>query len=68
MEGCEEIKAVIRGLDGIEAHLAAFRQKPRQPPSPRKLSPTQQDVEWLMGKFSAQTIDSLCEELFGGEG
>jgi hypothetical protein len=65
VEGCEEVKAVIRGLDGIEAHLVAFRQKQRS--SQKPLTSTQQQVEWLMGKFSAQTIDSLCEELFGPE-
>jgi hypothetical protein len=68
VEGRDEIKEAIRALDGIEAHLAAFRQKPRQPSSPRKLNPTQQDVEWLMGKFSASTIDKVCDELFGGKG
>ena len=31
VQGCEEVKAVIRGLDGIEAHLTAFRHKQRQP-------------------------------------
>ena len=53
-------------LEGIETHLAAFRQKRQM--SPRKsLSSTQQEVEWLMGKFSAQTVDKVCEELFGGQ-
>jgi hypothetical protein len=66
VEGCEDVKAVIRALDGIEAHLAAFRERRRT--LPRKLTPTQQEVEWLMGKFSASTIDKVCEELFGGEG
>jgi hypothetical protein len=56
----------LRGLDGIEAHLTAFRQRPRQ--QPKQLSPTQQQVEWLMGKFTTGTIDAVCEELFGGEG
>ena len=63
----EEVKAVIRGLDGIEAHLTEFRQKPR-PPKPGRRSPTQQEAEWLMGKFSSQTVDAVCQELFGGEG
>jgi hypothetical protein len=65
IEGCEEVKAVIRTLEGIEAHLTAFRQRHGQQPS---LTPTQEQVEWLMGKFSAQTIDAVCDELFGGEG
>ena len=30
----EDIKALIRGLDGIETHLAAFRQKRQQQPAP----------------------------------
>jgi len=64
--GCEEVKAVIRGLDGIEAHLTEFRQKPR-PPKPKQRTPTQQEAEWLMGKFSSQTVDAVCQELFGGE-
>ena len=67
VQGCEEVKAVIRGLDGIDAHLTEFRQKPR-PPKPGRRSPTQQEAEWLMGKFSSQTVDSVCAELFGGEG
>ena len=56
----------IRGLDGIETHLTAFRQRQGQPP--KRLAPTQQEVEWLMGKFTSQTIDAVCEELFGEEG
>jgi hypothetical protein len=67
VEGCEEVKQVIRSLDGIEAHLTAFRARRRQV-SQKRLTPTQQQVEWLMGKFSAETIDGVCEELFGGEG
>ncbi len=67
VDGCEEVKEAIRMLEGIEAHLAAFRQKRQM--SPRKsISSTQQEVEWLMGKFSAQTVDEVCDELFGGEG
>ncbi|MGO8750635.1 MAG: hypothetical protein ACLQNE_32195 [Thermoguttaceae bacterium] len=66
VDGCEEIKVAIRALDGIEAHLAAFRQ--RRHPSQKRLTPTQQQVEWLMGKFSVETVDKVCEELFGGEG
>jgi hypothetical protein len=65
VQGCEEVKAVIRGLDGIETHLTAFRQRPQQ--SPKQLTPTQQQVEWLMGKFTTETIDAVCDELFGGE-
>ena len=73
----EDIKSLIRGLEGIEAHLVAFRRKqrhqaiqrqPSHPQAPKQLTPTQQEVEWLMGKFTAQTVDSVCEELFGGEG
>ena len=30
-------------------------------------TPTQQQVEWLMGKFSTQTINLVCDELFNGE-
>jgi hypothetical protein len=67
VDGCEEVKEAIRGLKGIETHLTAFRQG-RQPASQKRLSATQQEVEWLMGKFSASTIDAVCSELFGGEG
>ena len=38
VEGSEEVKAVIRSLDGIEAHLTEFRQKPR-PPKPGSAVP-----------------------------
>jgi hypothetical protein len=65
VQGCEEVKAVIRGLDGIETHLTAFRKRPQPPP--KQLTPTQQQVEWLMGKFTTETIDAVCDELFGGE-
>ena len=65
VDGCEEVKEAIRGLDGIEAHLTRFRQKQRS--SPKPLTSTQQQVEWLMGKFSAETVDRVCEELFGGK-
>ena len=76
VDGWKEIKEAIRGLDGIETHLAAFRQKHRQtiqrqlpyPETPKQLTPTQQQVEWLMGTFTASTVDKVCEELFGGEG
>ena len=30
--------------------------------------PTQQQVEWMRGKFTKHTIDVVCKELFGGEG
>jgi hypothetical protein len=39
-----------------------------QKPARQWLSTTQQEVEWLMGEFSAQTVDKVCKELFGGEG
>ena len=70
VDGWEEIKAAIRALDGIGAHLAAFRQRPQQPKrqTVKSLTPTQQQVEWLMGKFTSQTVDDVCDELFGGEG
>ena len=64
VEGCEEIKEVIRGLDGIEAYLTAFRARGQRV---KPLSSTQQEVEWLMGKFSSQTIDATCAKLFTGE-
>jgi len=66
VDGCDEVKEAIRGLPGIETHLTAFRQKQRL--SPKQLTPTQQEVEWLMGKFSSETVDKVCEELFGEEG
>ena len=69
VEGCEDIKEAIRGLDDIETHLTAYRQRrqqPRRQPS-KQLPPTQQQVERLLGKFTSQTVDAVCEELFGGE-
>jgi hypothetical protein len=66
VDGYEEVKEAIRALDGFEAHLAAFREKRRQP-GVKPLSPTQQQVEWLMGKFSSETVDKVCSELFGGQ-
>ena len=71
VDGCEDIKELIRSLPGIEAHLATFRQKQlwrqgrlsQQQPA----TPAQQEVEWLMGKFSTETVDLVCSELFGGE-
>ena len=67
VEGCKDVKEAIKGLPGIEAHLDAFRE--RQQPLPRTaLNATQQQVEWLMGKFTTPTIDAVCDELFGGEG
>ena len=66
MEGCGEVKEAIRGLEGMERHLVAFRQ--RRQPSSKPATSSQQEVEWLMGKFSAQTVDKVCEDLFGGEG
>jgi hypothetical protein len=71
VDGCEEVKSLIRGLDGIDSHLAAFRRKQlwRQGRlSQEPVTPTQKEVEWLMGKFSSVTVDKVCEELFGGEG
>jgi hypothetical protein len=65
VDGREEVKEAIRALDGIEAHLSAFRL--RRQPSPRKLTPAQREVERLMGRFSASTVDLVCDELFGGE-
>jgi hypothetical protein len=68
VDGCENVKEAIRALDGIETHLVAFRQKQRQPLPQKPLTSTQQQVEWLMGKFTTQTIDTVCDQLFGGEG
>jgi hypothetical protein len=53
-------------LDGIEQHLTRFRLK--QQSSSKPLTSTQEQVEWLMGRFSQETVDRVCEELFGGEG
>ena len=33
----------------------------------KPLTSTQQEVEWLMGKFSSETIDAICARLFTGE-
>jgi hypothetical protein len=72
VQGFEDIKEAIRGLEGIESHLTAFRQRPRQQQSkrqpPNPLSSTQQEAEWLTGKFSTKTIDALCNELFWRDG
>jgi hypothetical protein len=66
VDSCDEIKEAIRALDDFEAHLTAYRARRRQVPQ-KILTPTQQQVEWLMGKFSASTVDLVCEELFGRE-
>ena len=65
VDGCEEVKEAIRAMDGIEECLATFRQ--RRQPSAKPLSPVQQQVERLMERFSAQTIDKTCMDLFRGE-
>jgi len=65
VDGCEEAKEVIRAMDGIEAHLVAFRRRPRQSSPQKSPSSTQQQVEWLMGKFTRETGDRVCKELFG---
>ncbi len=65
VEGYDEVKAAIRALDGIEAHLTAFREK-RQPSSQKRLSATQQEIEWLMEQFSVMTVDKACKDLFDG--
>ena len=62
VDGCEEVKEAIRALDGIETQLAAFRQ--RRQPSPKPLSPVQQEVARLMERFA---VDTVCEGLFGEE-
>jgi hypothetical protein len=69
VDGFENIKAAIRLLDGFEEHLEAYRQRPQQPTrQPAKsVAPSRQQVEWLMGKFSTQTVDDVCARLFGGE-
>ena len=70
VEGCEEVKDVVRGLDGFETHLATYRGKQawrQKQLSQEPVATTQQEVEWLMGKFSAETVDIVCSELFGGE-
>jgi len=74
VEGCEEVKAVIRSLDGIDAHLVAFRQKHLQqavqrqlPQAPKPLTSNQQKFDWLMGKFTQQTVNAVCDELFREE-
>ena len=63
VDGYEEVKEAIRALDGIGTHLATFRQ--RRQPSPKPLSPVQQEVERLMERFA---VDTVCEGLFGEEG
>ena len=65
VQGCEEVKEAIRGLDCIETHLAAFRQQGRQS---KALTPVEQEVERLMGKFYIQTVDAACAEALCGEG
>jgi len=67
VDGCERVKEAVMGLPGIETHLTEFRRQ-RQPSSPKRLSATQQQVDWLMGKFSSETVDKACDELFGEEG
>jgi hypothetical protein len=62
VDGREEVKEAIRALDGIETHLAAYRQ--RRQPLPKRLTPSQQEVERLMERFA---VDTVCEGLFGEE-
>jgi hypothetical protein len=65
VQGCEAVKEAIRGVEGIEAHLAAFRQGRRQ--QPKQLSPVQQEVERLMERFTTLTVDAACAEMLCGE-
>ena len=72
VDGCEEVKEPIRGLAGIEAHLGgvpaeATVEAGTTVTAAAARDPGQQEVEWLMGKFSTETVDLVCEELFGGE-
>ena len=53
--GFEDIKEAIKGMEGMEALIAEYRQQ-------------KEGLEWRKGRFSSQTVDAVCEELFGGEG
>jgi hypothetical protein len=66
VDGWEEIKTAIRALDGIEEHLEAYRQPQQQPvrQPTNRVTPTRQQIEWLIGKFSSRTVDDVCVRLF----
>ena len=53
--GFEDIKEAIKGMEGMETLIAEYRQQ-------------KEGLEWRKGHFSPQTVDTVCEELFGGEG
>ena len=53
--GFEDIKEAIKGMEGMEALIAEYRQQ-------------KEGLEWRKGQFSPQTVDAVCDELFGGEG
>ena len=53
--GFEDIKEAIKGMEGMETLIAEYRQH-------------RDSFEWRKGQFSPQTVDAVCEELFGGEG
>jgi hypothetical protein len=53
--GCEDVKEAIMGMEGMETLIAEYRQH-------------KEGLEWRTGQFSPQTVDTVCDELFGGEG
>ena len=53
--GCEDIKEAIEGMEGMETLIGEYRTQ-------------KEGLEWRKGQFSAQTVDAVCAELFGGEG
>ena len=62
----------VRGGQGGDQGAGRHRGAPDGVPAEAAVAEaahsTQQEVEWLTGKFSAQTVDKVCEELFDGEG
>ena len=63
----------LRGGEGSDPDAGRHRDSSGGVPaeatatSAQQFTPTQQEVEWLMGKFTTQTIDKVCLKLFDGE-
>ena len=53
VEGYADVKEAIAALPDFDAHLTAYRSR-------------QRNREWRKGKFSPQTVDGVCDQLFHG--
>ena len=54
VEGYDDVKEAIQALPAFDAHLTAYHSR-------------QRNREWWKGKFSPQTVDGVCDQLFNGE-